>query len=144
ESTAYPGVTRPTSWDGLGFGLKWNMGWMNDTLRYLAEDPVHRSYHHGELTFSMVYAFSEQFVLPISHDEVVHGKKSLPHKMPGDRWQQMAQVRALLAYQWTHPGKQLLFMGCEFAQDSEWTEGESLRWEALADPLHAGVQRVVR
>ncbi|GAA1875828.1 1,4-alpha-glucan branching protein GlgB [Myceligenerans crystallogenes] len=144
ESTAYDGVTRPTSSHGLGFGLKWNMGWMNDTLRYLAEDPVHRKYHHGELTFSMVYAYSEQFVLPISHDEVVHGKGSLPHKMPGDRWQQLAQVRALLAYQWTHPGKQLLFMGCEFAQDSEWSESGSLRWDLLADGLHAGVQHLVR
>ncbi|RPF20204.1 1,4-alpha-glucan branching protein GlgB [Myceligenerans xiligouense] len=144
ESTSYPGVTRPTSSGGLGFGLKWNMGWMNDTLRYLAEDPVNRRYHHHELTFSMVYAFSEQFVLPISHDEVVHGKGSLLRKMPGDRWQQMAGVRSFLAYQWTHPGKQLLFMGCEIAQDTEWSEGEGLRWEVLADGWHAGVQRLVR
>ncbi|GAB4084792.1 1,4-alpha-glucan branching protein GlgB [Myceligenerans cantabricum] len=144
ESTAYPGVTQPTSANGLGFGLKWNMGWMNDTLRYLAEDPVNRRFHHHELTFSLVYAFSEQFVLPISHDEVVHGKGSLLRKMPGDRWQQMAGVRAFLAYQWTHPGKQLLFMGSEFAQDTEWSEGEGLRWEVLADGWHAGVQRLVR
>jgi 1,4-alpha-glucan branching enzyme len=144
ESTAWPGVTAPTDAGGLGFGLKWNMGWMNDTLRYLAESPINRRYHHHEITFSMVYAFSEQFVLPISHDEVVHGKGSLLHKMPGDSWQQLAGVRALLAYQWSHPGKQLLFMGCEFAQTSEWAEGRSLDWHELEQDGHRGVHALVR
>ncbi|PRZ04827.1 1,4-alpha-glucan branching enzyme [Isoptericola sp. CG 20/1183] len=144
ESTAFPGVTRPTDTGGLGFGLKWNMGWMNDSLRYMAKDPMYRSHHHGELTFSLVYAFSEQYVLPISHDEVVHGKGSLLSKMPGDRWQQLAGVRAFLTYQWTHPGKQLLFMGCELAQEAEWSEGRGLDWWHLDDPGHAGVQRAVR
>jgi 1,4-alpha-glucan branching enzyme len=144
ESTAFPGVTRPTSAGGLGFGLKWNMGWMNDSLRYIAKDPMYRRHHHGELTFSLVYAFSEQYVLPISHDEVVHGKGSLLRKMPGDRWQQLAGVRAFLAYQWTHPGKQLLFMGQEFAQDAEWDEGRGLDWWSLDDAGHTGVQRCVR
>ncbi|MFV2144967.1 1,4-alpha-glucan branching protein GlgB [Isoptericola sp. G70] len=144
ESTAFPGVTRPTDTGGLGFGLKWNMGWMNDSLRYVAKDPMYRSHHHGELTFSLVYAFSEQYVLPISHDEVVHGKGSLLRKMPGDRWQQLAGVRAFLTYQWTHPGKQLLFMGSELAQDAEWSESQGLDWWHLDDPGHAGVQRTVR
>ncbi|MPV87803.1 1,4-alpha-glucan branching protein GlgB [Georgenia ruanii] len=144
ESTAWPGVTAPTSHGGLGFGLKWNMGWMNDTLRYLAEEPINRRYHHGELTFSLVYAFSEQFILPLSHDEVVHGKGSLLTKMPGDRWQQLAGVRALLAYQWTHPGKQLLFMGQEFAQEAEWSEARGLDWWQMDDPGHAGVARLVK
>jgi len=143
ESTAWPGVTAPTDAGGLGFGLKWNMGWMNDTLRYVAEDPVNRRYHHHELTFSLVYAFSERFVLPLSHDEVVHGKGSLLGKQPGDRWQQLAGLRNLLAYQWTHPGKQLLFMGGELAQDTEWSEGGSLPWHLLEDPAHAGVHRLV-
>ncbi|TRW44166.1 1,4-alpha-glucan branching protein GlgB [Georgenia yuyongxinii] len=143
ESTAWPGVTAQTAHGGLGFGLKWNMGWMNDTLRYLAEEPINRRYHHGELTFSLVYAFSEQFVLPLSHDEVVHGKGSLLTKMPGDRWQQLAGVRALLAYQWSHPGKQLLFMGQEFAQEAEWSEGRGLDWWHMDDPAHAGVARLV-
>ncbi|MFC4555952.1 1,4-alpha-glucan branching protein GlgB [Georgenia faecalis] len=144
ESTAWPGVTAPTSAGGLGFGLKWNMGWMNDTLHYLSEEPINRRYHHGELTFSLVYAFSEQFVLPLSHDEVVHGKGSLVRKMPGDRWQQLAGVRALLAYQWSHPGKQLLFMGSEFAQEQEWAESRSLDWHLLDNPAHAGVADLVR
>jgi 1,4-alpha-glucan branching enzyme len=143
ESTAWPGVTAPTDANGLGFGLKWNMGWMNDTLRYLAEEPVHRRYHHNEITFSMVYAYSERFVLPISHDEVVHGKGSLYERMPGDHWQKLAGVRLLLGYQWTHPGKQLLFMGSEFAQQTEWAESRSLDWHALDDPAHQGVMRSV-
>ncbi|GIG40038.1 1,4-alpha-glucan branching protein GlgB [Cellulomonas phragmiteti] len=144
ESTAWPGVTAPTSAQGLGFGLKWNMGWMNDTLRYLHEEPINRRYHHHEITFSMVYAYSEHFVLPISHDEVVHGKGSLYERMPGDHWQKLAGVRALLAYQWTHPGKQLLFMGQEFAQQGEWAEARSLDWHALDDPGHRGVLQSLR
>jgi 1,4-alpha-glucan branching enzyme len=144
ESTAFPGVTNPTDVGGLGFGLKWNMGWMNDTLRYLAELPINRRYHHHEATFSMVYAYSERFILPISHDEVVHGKGSLMRKMPGDDWQQLAGIRALLAYQWSHPGKQLLFMGCELGQGTEWAESTSLDWYLLDHEPHRGVQRVVR
>jgi 1,4-alpha-glucan branching enzyme len=144
ESTAWPGVTAPTNGGGLGFGLKWNMGWMNDTLRYVSEAPINRSYHHHTVTFSMMYAFSEQFLLPISHDEVVHGKGSLIARMPGDHWQKVAGVRALLAYQWTHPGKQLLFMGCEFGQEAEWSEGRSLDWWHLEDHLHAGLKDLVR
>ena len=144
ESTAWPGVTNPTDHGGLGFGLKWNMGWMNDTLRYLAEEPINRKYHHHEVTFSMVYAYSERFILPISHDEVVHGKGSLVTKMPGDRWQQLAGVRALLAYQWSHPGKQLLFMGSEFGQTDEWAESRGLDWHLLEDTGHAGLHRLTK
>ena len=144
ESTAWPGVTRSTEFGGLGFGLKWNMGWMNDTLRYMQETPVHRRYHHSELTFSLVYAFSEQFVLPLSHDEVVHGKGSIYGRMPGDHWQRLAGCRALYLYQWTHPGKQLIFMGSEYAQGGEWTEQHELDWFTLDDPGHAGVSRCVR
>ena len=143
ESTAWPGVTAPTSGGGLGFGMKWNMGWMNDTLRYLSEDPVNRRWHHGELTFSLVYAFSENYVLPLSHDEVVHGKGALVSKMPGDHWQQMAGLRALYAYQWSHPGKQLLFMGQEFAQEQEWNESYSLDWWLYDRPDHAGMAALV-
>jgi len=143
ESTAWPGVTARTDAGGLGFGLKWNMGWMNDTLRYLAEEPINRRYHHNEITFSLVYAFSEQFMLPLSHDEVVHGKGSLVYKMPGDDWQRFANLRALLAYQWSHPGKQLLFMGSEFGQTSEWSEGRSLDWHLLDHGPHQGVSRLV-
>ena len=144
ESTSWPGVTRPTAEGGLGFGLKWNMGWMHDSLSYVAREPVHRGYHHHEVTFSMVYAYSENFVLPISHDEVVHGKGSLLRKMPGDRWQQLANVRAFLSWQWAHPGKQLLFMGTEFAQDQEWAEQRELDWWLLGDADHEGVRRLVR
>ncbi|KQW52582.1 glycogen branching protein [Nocardioides sp. Root1257] len=144
ESTSWPGVTRPTSADGLGFGFKWNMGWMHDSLDYLAHEPVHRAYHHGEMTFSLVYAFSENFVLPLSHDEVVHGKGSLLRKMPGDRWQQLANLRAYLAFMWAHPGKQLLFMGCELGQESEWAESRELDWWLLEHPEHRGVSDLVR
>ncbi|WP_081744866.1 1,4-alpha-glucan branching protein GlgB, partial [Arthrobacter sp. H14] len=144
ESTAFDGVTRPTSSGGLGFGLKWNMGWMHDSLNYMAEDPMNRQYHHNQATFSLVYAFTESFLLPISHDEVVHGKGSLLRKMPGDRWQQLANVRAYLAYQWAHPGKQLIFMGTEFGQEAEWSEQHGLDWWLTDSPQHRGVQLLVR
>lgn len=144
ESTAWPGVTGATSGGGLGFGFKWNMGWMHDSLRYLAHDPVHRSYHHGEMAFSLVYAFSENYVLPLSHDEVVHGKGSLVRKMPGDRWQQLATLRAYLAYMWAHPGKQLVMMGTELAQETEWAEARELDWWLLQKPDHVGVRDFVR
>jgi 1,4-alpha-glucan branching enzyme len=143
ESTAWPGVTRPTHLGGLGFGFKWNMGWMHDTLSYVGHDPVHRSYHHNELTFSLMYAWSENFVLPLSHDEVVHGKGSLWTRMPGDDWNKAAGLRSLLAFMWAHPGKQLLFMGGEFGQPQEWSESRSLDWHLLETPLHAGIQRLV-
>jgi 1,4-alpha-glucan branching enzyme len=144
ESTAWPGVSRPTYLGGLGFGFKWNMGWMHDTLAYFEKDPIHRAYHHNELTFSLVYAFTENFILPLSHDEVVHGKGSLLQKMPGDRWQQLANLRALYAFMWAHPGKKLLFMGAELAQEQEWSHDRSLDWHLLEDPQHAGIQRLVR
>ena len=144
ESTAWPGVTQPTHLGGLGFGFKWNMGWMHDTLDYVARQPIFRRYHHHQMTFSMMYAYSENYILPISHDEVVHGKGSLLGKMPGDRWQQLANVRALLAYMWAHPGKQLLFMGSEFAQETEWSEARSLDWWLLDVPDHNGVRMLVR
>jgi 1,4-alpha-glucan branching enzyme len=144
ESTDWPGVSRPTSMGGLGFTFKWNMGWMNDTLSYVEHDSVHRRFHHDELTFSLVYAWDENFVLPLSHDEVVHGKRSLLSKLPGDRWQQLATLRALYGLMWAHPGKQLLFMGGELAEWGEWSEGRSLDWPLLDDPDHAGVRAVVR
>jgi 1,4-alpha-glucan branching enzyme len=144
ESTSWPGVTRPTHLGGLGFGFKWNMGWMHDSLAYVQNDPVHRQYHHGQMTFSMVYAYSENYVLPISHDEVVHGKGSLLRKMPGDRWRQLANLRCYLAYMWAHPGKQLIFMGTEFAQESEWAESRELDWWLLDNADHRGVQEMVR
>ncbi len=144
ESTSWEGVTRPTSTGGLGFGFKWNMGWMHDSLGYMQHEPVHRSYHHGEMTFSLVYAWSENYVLPISHDEVVHGKGSLLRKMPGDRWQQLANLRAYLGFMWAHPGKQLLFMGAEMGQESEWAEARELDWWLLDHPEHQGVQSLVR
>ena len=144
ESTAWPLVSRPTYLGGLGFGLKWNMGWMHDTLRYFQQDPVNRKFHHSRLTFSIWYAFTENFVLPLSHDEVVHGKGALIGKMPGDEWQQFANLRLLLGYMWGHPGKKLLFMGGEFGQRREWQHEESLEWHVLEYPLHAGVQRWVR
>ena len=144
ESTAFPAVSRPTYAGGLGFHFKWNMGWMHDTLQYMHRDPVHRPYHHGEMTFGLVYAFNENFVLPISHDEVVHGKGSLLDKMPGDAWQQFANLRAYFGFMWGHPGKKLLFMGCEFAQGREWNHDASLDWHLLQDTQHAGMQRLVR
>jgi 1,4-alpha-glucan branching enzyme len=143
ESTAWPAVSRPTYLGGLGFTLKWNMGWMNDTLSYFAQDAIYRKYHHSRMTFSMLYAFTENFVLPLSHDEVVHGKRSLIDKMPGDLWQQFANLRLLYTYMCAHPGKKLLFMGGEFAQRSEWYHGASLEWNLLAFPEHQGVQRLV-
>ncbi|REE05127.1 1,4-alpha-glucan branching protein GlgB [Citricoccus muralis] len=144
ESTAFSGVTAPTSHDGLGFGLKWNMGWMHDSLAYLSEDPVNRKWHHHEMTFSTVYAWSENYVLPLSHDEVVHGKGSLLRKMPGDRWQQLASLRAYYGYMWAHPGKQLLFMGSEFGQESEWRESHGLDWWLTDTPSHKGLMKTVR
>ena len=149
ESTAWDGVTRPTDSGGLGFGLKWNMGWMHDSLGYISHEPVHRKYHHNEMTFSMVYAYSENYVLPISHDEVVHGKQALVSKMPGDWWQRRADHRAYLGFMWAHPGKQLLFMGQEFAQGSEWSQEQGPDWWLLdpaygAEPDHRGVRDLVR
>ncbi|WP_405629558.1 1,4-alpha-glucan branching protein GlgB [Pseudoalteromonas sp. Ld20] len=143
ESTAWPGVTRQVDQDGLGFGYKWNMGWMNDSLHYMQRDPLYRQHHHHELTFSMVYAFSENYVLPLSHDEVVHGKGSLLEKMPGDDWQKFANLRAYYAFMWAHPGKKLLFMGGEIAQRSEWNHDQSLDWHLLEHISHQGVQRTI-
>lgn len=144
ESTAWPQVSWPTYVGGLGFDLKWNMGWMNDTLSYMAQDPVYRQFHHDRLTFSMQYIFTEKFILPFSHDEVVHGKQSMLHKMPGDTWRRHANLRALYTYQFMHPGKKLLFMGTEFAQAGEWNSAAVLDWSALKDPLHQGMQHLVR
>ena len=144
ESTAWPGVSAPLSEGGLGFTYKWNMGWMHDTLQYVERDPMYRSWHHGELTFGLVYAWSEKFVLPISHDEVVHGKGSLIGKMPGDTWRKFATLRAYYSFMWTHPGKKLLFMGCEIAQEREWNHDAQVAWELLDRPEHAAIQRLVR
>ncbi len=144
ESTAWPGVTRPTYLGGLGFGLKWNMGWMHDSLGYMQREAVHRQYHHNEMTFAMMYAYSEHFVLPLSHDEVVHGKGSLINRMPGDRWQELANLRAYLGYMWAHPGRKLLFMGGEFAQSTEWNADTGLEWWLMQFDEHAGVARAVR
>ena len=144
ESTSFPGVSRPTFSGGLGFHFKWNMGWMHDTLQYISRDPIHRKHHHGEMTFGMVYAYTENFMLPLSHDEVVHGKGSLLARMPGDRWQKFANLRAYFGFMWGHPGKKLLFMGGEFAQAREWNHDTSLDWHLLNEPLHAGVQHLVR
>ena len=143
ESTAWPMVSRPANFGGLGFGLKWNMGWMHDTLGYFSENPLNRKYHHAQIIFSIWYAFSENFVLPLSHDEVVYGKGSLIGKMPGDEWQQFANLRLLYGYMWGHPGKKLLFMGCEFGQKREWQHEESLEWSVLQYPLHSGLRRWV-
>ncbi|MBN7784454.1 1,4-alpha-glucan branching protein GlgB [Ponticoccus gilvus] len=144
ESTAFPGVSAPTDHDGLGFGFKWNMGWMNDTLRYMTEDPINRKYHHDKMTFGLHYAFSENFVLPLSHDEVVHGKGSLLGRMPGDDWQRFANLRAYFGFMWGHPGKKLLFMGGEFAQPREWNHESSLDWHLLEYGSHKGMQNLVR
>ncbi|MDP5238091.1 1,4-alpha-glucan branching protein GlgB [Uliginosibacterium sp. 31-16] len=144
ESTSYPAVSRPTFAGGLGFHYKWNMGWMHDTLQYMARDPIHRKHHHNEMSFGLVYAFSENFVLPLSHDEVVHGKGSLLGKMPGDRWQKFANLRAYYGFMFGHPGKKLLFMGGEFAQEREWNHDQSLDWHLTGDALHAGMQHLVR
>jgi 1,4-alpha-glucan branching enzyme len=144
ESTAWPMVSRPTSMGGLGFGLKWNMGWMHDTLEYVKQNPLFRQYHHGTLTFSLIYAFNENFVLPLSHDEVVYGKGSLIGKMPGDDWQMFANLRALYGYMWGHPGKKLLFMGGEFGQRREWTHEGELEWWVTGLPEHAGLQQWMR
>jgi 1,4-alpha-glucan branching enzyme len=144
ESTAWPAVSRPVYTGGLGFTYKWNMGWMHDILKYVEEDPVHRRWHHGQITFSMLYAFTENFILPFSHDEVVHGKRAMLDKMPGDLWQQHANLRALYGFMYGHPGKKLMFMGSEFGQWREWNYDQSLDWHLLDDPMHEGLRRWVR
>lgn len=144
ESTSWPGVSKPTSDGGLGFGYKWNMGWMNDTLQYMGRDPIHRQHHHNEISFGLVYAFDENFVLPLSHDEVVHGKGSILARMPGDEWQKFANLRAYYSFMWTHPGKKLMFMGCEFGQRAEWNYEQGLDWHCLDHEVHQGVHRLVK
>ena len=144
ESTSWPQVSRPTWLGGLGFSMKWNMGWMHDTLGYMGKDPIHRQHHHNELTFGLLYTFTENFVLPFSHDEVVHGKNSILNRMPGDKWQQFANVRLLYTYMFTYPGKKLLFMGNEFAQGNEWDHNKILDWYVLNYESHKGVQSLVR
>jgi 1,4-alpha-glucan branching enzyme len=144
ESTAFPGVSRPVYLGGLGFGMKWMMGWMNDTIKYFEKDPMHRKWHQDQLSFSLVYAFSENFMLPLSHDEVVYGKHSLVNKMPGDEWQRMANLRLLFAYMFTHPGTKLVFMGGEFAQTAEWNFEQSLDWHLLEYAPHKGVQACMK
>jgi len=143
ESTAWPAVSRPTYLGGLGFSMKWNMGWMHDTLSYMQKDPIYRHFHHDLLTFGLLYAFTENFVLPFSHDEVVHGKKSMLDKMPGDAWQRFASLRLLYTYMFTYPGKKLLFQGCEFAQGREWNFAGQLDWELLERPPHQGVHKLI-
>jgi len=143
ESTSWPGVTTATDHGGLGFGFKWNMGWMSDSLRYISRDAIHRQFHHSDLTFAMTYAWSENFILPLSHDEVVHGKRSLASKAPGDEWQQLATLRAFFASMWAHPGKKLIFMGAEFGQFTEWSEDRGPDWFLLDRAAHAGVRRCV-
>ena len=144
ESTSWPGVTRPVNWGGLGFGFKWNMGWMNDSLRYIGREPIYRQYHHHEMTFAMAYAYSENFILPISHDEVVHGKGSMFERVPQDEWRKFGTLRAFYAFMWSHPGKKLLFMGTEFGQRREFSEDRSIDWWQSADCGHRGVQRLVK
>jgi len=144
ESTAWPQVSRPVEYGGLGFGYKWNMGWMHDTLGYIGKDPIHRKYHHGDILFGLHYAFSENFILPLSHDEVVHGKRSILGRMPGDDWQRFANLRAYYSFMFGHPGKKLMFMGCEFGQEREWDHDHSLDWHLTAQPKHAGIQSLVR
>ena len=144
ESTSWPGVTRPVDWGGLGFGFKWNMGWMNDSLRYLGREPIYRQYHHHEMTFAMAYAYSENFILPISHDEVVHGKGSMFERVPQDEWRKFGTLRAFYAFMWAHPGKKLLFMGTEFGQRREFSEERSIDWWQSAEWGHRGVQRLVK
>ena len=144
ESTSWPSVSRPTYVGGLGFTYKWNMGWMNDMLEYVRQDPIHRRWYHNQLTFSLMYAFSENFLLPFSHDEVVHGKGSMFGKIPGDEWQKAATLRALYGFMYTHPGKKLMFMGCEFGQRREWNHDQSLDWHLIDYPLHAGLRQFVR
>ena len=144
ESTAWPQVSRPVEYGGLGFGYKWNMGWMHDTLNYISKDPIHRKYHHGDILFGLHYAFSENFILPLSHDEVVHGKRSILGRMPGDDWQRFANLRAYYAFMFGHPGKKLMFMGCEFGQEREWNHDRSLDWHLLDQKKHAGIQSLIR
>ncbi len=143
ESTAFAGVSRPTFLGGLGFGFKWNMGWMHDTLTYMQKEPIHRRYHHNDMTFSMVYHYDENFILSLSHDEVVHGKHSMLYKMPGDEWQQAANLRAYMGFMYAHPGKKLNFMGTEIAQSNEWNHDAQLPWHLLQYPKHAGQQRLI-